>query len=113
MSEEQQRSGLGGIGEGIRTGIGILSAFKEAFEQTLDEAVERGEFTPERARQAMREAADRIQLGLDGARERLDFVSRREYEDLRDEISRLRDRIDRLEGSSPPEPPHSGIIITE
>jgi polyhydroxyalkanoate synthesis regulator phasin len=113
MTEEQRRAGMGGIGEGIRTGIGILSAFKDAIEQTLDEAVERGDLSPDRARQAMREAADRIQVGLDEARERLDFVSRREYDELHAEVARLRERVARLEGGSGPEPRPSGIIITE
>jgi polyhydroxyalkanoate synthesis regulator phasin len=113
MNEEQRRAGIGGIGEGIRTGLGILTAFKDAIEQTLEEAVERGDLTPERARQAMREAADRVQVGLEGARERLDFVSRREYDDLRAELAQLRERVARLEGGSGPEPRPSGIIITE
>ena len=35
MADEQRRAGIGGIGEGIRAGIGILSAFKEAVEETF------------------------------------------------------------------------------
>ena len=113
MTEEQKRSsGIGGIGDGIRTGIGILSAIREAIEETFDEAVKRGDLSPDRARQAMSDVAERIQGTVEGARERLDFVSRREYEELRVEVDRLRERLARLEGSgSAPEAP--GIIITE
>ena len=49
----RQRAGLGGASAtGIRTGIGILTAFKEAIEETLEEAGERGDLSP-RARQAV------------------------------------------------------------
>jgi polyhydroxyalkanoate synthesis regulator phasin len=93
MAEERS----GGIGEGIRTGIGILNAFKEAIEETLEEAIARGEMSPERARIAMREAAERLQTSVGEARERFDFVSRREHEALQQEVAELRGRLDRLE----------------
>ena len=115
MSEEQKKSSIGGIGDGIRTGIGILAAFKDAIEETLEEAVKRGDLTPERAGQTMRDAAQRVQESLDGARDKLDFVSRREYDELKAEMKLLRERVARLEGNPPPEaaPPPPGIIITE
>jgi polyhydroxyalkanoate synthesis regulator phasin len=86
-----------GIGEGIRTGIGILTAFKEAIEETLEEAVERGDLSPERAKGAMRDAAHRVQSSLEEARERLDFVPRKEFDALRHELDELRARVHRLE----------------
>jgi polyhydroxyalkanoate synthesis regulator phasin len=114
MVEDNRRSGAGGIGDGIRTGIGILTAFKEAVEETLQEAVDRGDLSPNRAKQAMQGAADRLQAGLEDARDRFDVVTRRDFEALRDELADLRVRIARLEEnrSSDDETP-SGIIITE
>lgn len=114
MAEEQRRSGLGGLGDGIRTGIGILSAFRDAVEETLQEAVERGDLSPERARRAVQDVALRLQEGVEEARDRVDFVSRRELEALQQELADLRARVARLEGgaSGPAETP-SGIIITE
>lgn len=113
MADEQRRTGFGGIGEGIRTGIGILNAFREAIEETLDSAVQRGDLTPERARQTMREAFDRVQESFEGARERLDLVPRAELDELRAELAQLRERVARLEAAGPGQPPPPGMIITE
>lgn len=116
MSTEQRRSGFT---EGIRTGIGILTAFKEAVEETVQEAVDRGDLSPERAREAMQGAAERLQASIDDARDRFDVVPRREFEALRDEVADLRARLIRLEqegregDTSGEGESTSGIIITE
>ena len=95
MSEERR----GGIGEGIRTGIGILAAVKDAITETFDEAVSRGDLSPERAKSVLQDAAQRVQLSLEDARERLDLVSRKEFEFLRLEVADLRSRIESFERS--------------
>ena len=109
MADENKRpgfGGIGGIGEGIRTGIGILSALGEAVEETLEEAVKRGDLSPDRARQAMRDAAEKLQGSFERVGDRLDVVSRKEYDDLRAELAELRERVARLESSGPsPESP--------
>jgi polyhydroxyalkanoate synthesis regulator phasin len=115
--QQQKKTGFGGIRDGIRTGLGILGAFKDAVEETLQEAVDRGDLAPERAKQAMRDAAHRLQSAFDETRDRMDFVSRREYEELRAELAGARERLERLEkrggatdtgGETP-----SGIIVTD
>lgn len=125
MDEQQKKSGMGGIGDGIRTGLGVLGAFKDAIEETLQEAVDRGDLTPDRARQAMREAGQRLQSAFDDTRGRLDLVSRKEHEELRAEVQALQARLERHEsasahepaaGTRPPGPGEttpSGIIVTD
>ena len=115
MSDEQRRSGMGGLSDGIRTGLGILTAFKEAVEETLQEAVDRGDLSPDRARQAMHGAAERLQSSIDEARDRFDVVTRKEFQAMREEIGALKARVDRLEVRSAEEggASEAGIIITE
>jgi polyhydroxyalkanoate synthesis regulator phasin len=100
--ERREGTGGGGIGDGLRAGLGILTAFKDAIEETFQEAVERGDLAPERARQAMKDAAQRLQTGFDEARERLDMVPRADFDRLRAELEALRARVERMERSSPP-----------
>lgn len=100
-----------GIGEGIRTGIGILAAVKDAIEETFEEAVERGDLSQDRAKRAMRDAADRVQHSFDEARVRLDVVPRREFDALLAEVETLRERVVRLEaaaGGAAPDSPAEG-----
>ncbi|CAA9302885.1 MAG: hypothetical protein AVDCRST_MAG68-604 [uncultured Gemmatimonadetes bacterium] len=96
MTDEQRKRP--GIGEGIRTGLGVLTAFKEAVEETLQEAVDRGDLKPERAKQALTDALSRAQGAVGGAvgdvRERLDWVSRKEFDELRAEVAELRHRLE-------------------
>jgi polyhydroxyalkanoate synthesis regulator phasin len=108
MNERESRTGgLGGIGEGLRTGVGVLNAFREAIEETVSEAMEAGgDVSPDRAKALMREAAQRVQSSFEETRERLDFVSRREFEELRREIADLRAQIGALRGGEPA-PAHS------
>ncbi|HEX9938604.1 MAG TPA: hypothetical protein VGB15_15810 [Longimicrobium sp.] len=97
MSDEQPK-GRTGIGEGLRAGIGILSAFREAIEETIEEAVERNDLNPDRAKTALSGALERAQGVFDDVRERVDVVPRREFDALKAEVEELRRRLDRLDG---------------
>jgi len=97
MADEERRAG---IGEGIRAGIGILTAFKQAIEETIEDAAERNDLRPERAREALSGALTRAQDAFDDVRERLEVVPRREFEALREELEALRGRVERLEGAT-------------
>ena len=95
----QERSGS--ISDGIRTGIGVLTALKDAIEETIDEAIARGDLSPERAKTVVRDAADRLQSSLEDVRERIDVVSRKEFDALRAEADALRLRVEALEARLP------------
>jgi polyhydroxyalkanoate synthesis regulator phasin len=103
--EEKRRSGARDarekVSEGIRQGIGVLSAFKEALEETIQEARDRGDLSADRAKQVMKEALDRAQSAAGDARDRFDFVHQSELDALREEVEVLRARIAVLESDRP------------
>lgn len=85
------------MGEGIRHGIGVLSAFKEALEETIQEARDRGDLSAERAKEVMKEALDRAQGAAEDAKERLDFVHQSELDATRAALDALQIRVSALE----------------
>ena len=93
-----KRGARGRVGDGIRQGIGVLSAFKDAIEETINEARERGDLSAERAKEVMKGALDRAQAAASGARERLDFVSQAELDAVKEVVDDLRRRVEALEG---------------
>ena len=98
-SESTDRTGRSQrFGDGIKQGIGVLSAFKDALEETIQEARDRGDLSSDRAKEVMKEALDRAQTAADGARERLDFANQTELEMLRKAVDDLSARVAALEG---------------
>jgi polyhydroxyalkanoate synthesis regulator phasin len=97
MADEQRRPGDSGdaFREGVRAVTGILGAFKDAIEQTFSELSDKGEMSPDRAKDAARDAMKRAQEAVDDVRGRLDFVTRREFDALRTELAELRSQIER------------------
>lgn len=104
MPDEQQGQGTQpparrlSIGEGIRSGVGVLTAFKEAIEETLQEANARGDLSPDRAKQFLGDALHRAQETVGEVREKLEWVPRREFDALQAEVAELRGRLDALQG---------------
>jgi polyhydroxyalkanoate synthesis regulator phasin len=86
------------MSDGIKQGIGVLSAFKDALEETIQEARERGDLSTERAKSVMKDALGRAQSAASGARERLDFAHQGELDELRAQVEGLQNRIVHLEG---------------
>lgn len=105
MTEEDSKSARDKMSEGIRQGLGVLSAFKEAIEETIAEARERGDLSQDRAKEVMRNALDRAQDAADEARERLDFVSQREFDRLVEKVDELKVRLENLERRADQQPP--------
>ena len=86
------------VSDGIKQGIGVLSAFKDALEETITEARERGDLSPERAKEVMRSALHKAQEAAGEARERLDFVSQKEFDALALRVAALEQRLGAAEG---------------
>jgi polyhydroxyalkanoate synthesis regulator phasin len=86
------------MSDGIKQGIGVLSAIKDALEETIQEARERGDLSTDRAKSVMKDALERAQSAASGARERLDFAHQGELEALRAQVEGLQNRIVHLEG---------------
>lgn len=90
MAEEQKRRDAGeNIRDGMRAIVGVVGALKDAIEETFQELLDQGELSPERAREAARSTVKRAQDTVDEMRDRLDFVTRREFESLRDQVAAL------------------------
>lgn len=102
MSNEQEdRKGVGDdVREGIRAGLGVLSALKDAIEETFEEMMDRGELSQDRAREAAKTTMDRAQEAFEEARSRFDFVLRSEFDDLAEDVRELRRRVERLENQA-------------
>lgn len=89
-----------GIKEGVRAVTGFLSALKDAIDETIRDIRDSGDLQPERAKEAARSTMRKAQETMDDVRERFDFVPRKEFDALRDELAALRRRLEVLETRS-------------
>lgn len=87
------------VGDGIRQGIGVLSAFKDALEETIQEARERGDLSAERAKEVMKTALGKAQSAASEAREKFDFATQGDLESVRATLEALNKRIAALEAT--------------
>ena len=95
-AEGQAKSRRGRMSDGIRQGIGVLSAFKDALEETIQEARDRGDLSTDRAKEVMKEALDRAQSAAEDAKEKLDFARQAEVDGLNDTVVTLKASLDAL-----------------
>lgn len=94
---EDKKSARAKVSDGIKQGIGVLSAFKDALEETINEAKERGDLSAERAKEIMKDALHRAQEAAEGAKDRLDFVTQKELDALGEVVDGIRARVSALE----------------
>ncbi len=96
--EEPTEEGRGeGIKGGIRHGLGMLSAMKDAIEETLKEARERGDLSPERAKEMMRGTLAKAQEKAGEARDAFDFVKQKELDALKKVVEQIELRVSGVE----------------
>lgn len=94
---DEKKSARDKVSDGIKQGIGVLSAFKDALEETINEARERGDLSSDRAKEVMKGALHKAQEAAEGAKERLDFVGQKDFDALAEAVDRIRDRVSALE----------------
>ena len=97
--ESQEKSRTDSIKGGIRQGMSMLSAMKDAIEETLSEARERGDLTPERAKEVMRSTLEKAQARAGEAREAFDFVKQKDFDGLKGVVDGLKERVKGVERS--------------
>lgn len=96
--EARARNARERMSDGWNRGLGILSAFKEALEETISEARERGDLSVDKAREAMKGAMDKAREATSDARERFDFVGQAEFDALVKRVQELEERLGKREG---------------
>lgn len=94
---DDKKSAREKVSDGIRQGIGVLSAFKDALEETINEARERGDLSTDRAKEVMKDALHKAQDAAEGARDRLDFVSQKDFDGLAAAVDAIKERLGALE----------------
>ena len=95
---EEKKPKKEGISGGIKQGLGVLSAFKDAIEETISEARDRGDLSTDRAKEIMKGALDKAQEAAGEARERgREFVSQKEFDGVREVVGDLKERVQDLE----------------
>ncbi len=97
--EPQEKSRTDSIKGGVRQGMSMLSAMKDAIEETLSEARERGDLTPERAKEVMRSTLEKAQARAGEAREAFDFVKQKDFDGLKGVVDELKERVKGVERS--------------
>ena len=96
MSEDQ-KTARGKVSDGIKQGIGVLSAFKDALEETIQEAKARGDISTERAKDVMKSALHKAQEAAGEAKDRLDLVTQKDFDGLKDAVDVIKDKVSALE----------------
>ena len=94
--------------EGGREGLGILSTLRDALEEVIAEARDKGGISAERARDAVRgamaKARDAAGEAAGEARDRLDLVTHQDIQTLRETVDELKVRLENLERRTAQDP---------
>jgi polyhydroxyalkanoate synthesis regulator phasin len=86
-----------GIKEGVRAITGFLAALKDAIDETIRDVRDSGDLDPDRAKQAMKSTMKKAADAVDNMTDRIDFVARKDLDQLRQELDALRARVTDLE----------------
>jgi polyhydroxyalkanoate synthesis regulator phasin len=87
-----------------REGLGILATLKDALEEVMAEAREKGGMSADKARDAVRGAVSKARDAAGEARERLDLVTNQDLQQLREAVDELKVRLENLERRTAQDP---------
>jgi polyhydroxyalkanoate synthesis regulator phasin len=100
-NESETKSGADqardGIREGVRAITGFLAALKDAIDETIRDVRDSGDLDPNRAKEAMRSTMKRAADAVNEVTDRIDLASRKDFDQLREEVEALRVRVTDLE----------------
>ncbi len=85
------------IEDRLKQGLGMLGAMRDAIEDTIREAKDRGDLSPDRAKEVMRSALNKAQEKAGEAKDALDLVKQKEFDTLKERVEELRARMTRVE----------------
>jgi polyhydroxyalkanoate synthesis regulator phasin len=97
MTDEERPDEKNGREGGFKQGLGMLSALKEAIEETIQEAKERGDLDPEKAKEFFRGAMEKAQEAAGEARTRLEDMRERDFPSIQEAMDDLKGRAQKLE----------------
>jgi len=97
MSDEDKKTARGKVSDGIKQGIGVLSAFKDALEETIQEAKDRGDISTDRAKEVMKSALHKAQEAAGDAKDRLDLVAQKDFDGLKEAVDVIKEKVSALE----------------
>lgn len=95
--EEAGKGAREALEDRLKQGIGMLGAMRDAIEDTIREAKERGDLSPDRAKEVMRSALNKAQEKAGEAKDALDLVKQKEFDVLRERVDDLKSRLTRVE----------------
>lgn len=83
--------------DSLKQKIGVLGAMRDAIEDTIREARERGDLSPDRAKEVMRSALTKAREKAGEAKDALDLVKQKEFDSLRERVDDLKARLTQVE----------------
>lgn len=92
-AEDASKTRQDRVSDGIRQGMSVLNAMKDAIEETIKEAKERGDLSQERAKEVMKSGLAKAQKRMESARDAFEFVSQNDFEELRTKVDELKARL--------------------
>ena len=91
--DPQDKTRREAIEDRVKQGLGVLGTMRDAIEETIREVRERGDLSPEHAKEVVRGALDKAQEKAGEARDAFDFVKQKDFDGLQSLVGDLKARM--------------------